>query len=713
MRVSEVSHMQRYSVRYSALALVLGLAAIAAAAPRPLDASRTAIQLDRQIRWNEVRLIAVQDAGRYKTLDSFARESMAAMLGRESLPGLSPLASLMEWLFNRDAYIDEPVIRIKDKGLRIHFSSHLPPAEREYIVQYGYMTPRQLGDPVVQQRMRELEPQFAMVTAMRRVRDAQAVAGFLEEMILIVPPAVADRDEPWHLPSDLVANLPPELRQAAGAMTGAEPVRGVTAEQAIAVLGAWARLGPAWRGGDAATVQESLDRLATVLPTLATAGVYPGQSQRAAEAHYYALGKFTWGWLLYFLAALVGAWALITRWNTPWAVGLALLGVATLLHAYGIGLRWYILGRIPVANMFEAVISSAWMGIALALVAELIYRTRVFLFGAAVTGFFALILGQFVIPGGGTLTTIMGILDDVMLRIHTVLIIASYAMIFLAAVIAVVYLFGYYFHTTPTNSLAMGAITALAGGIVWLGAYLLFTPGTQAAQAWVKVPYAAAVFWTAASVALAALIPLIGYRASGTMLYTTVLLIVVLVTLAIGNRTFVAGTGLSMVAAGAVWAIGTGLGLLARVLSGSPAATPALAGAGGPAMRVSELRFNRPILAGGAPGDESKAAALPLWLHTVDWSHLIMLNLVFVLLFVGTILGAVWADYSWGRPWGWDPKEVFALNTWIVYAILIHARFLVKNKGLWTAWLSVAGCGMMAFNWCFVNFFIVGLHSYA
>lgn len=102
-----------------------------------------------------------------------------------------------------------------------------------------------------------------------------------------------------------------------------------------------------------------------------------------------------------------------------------------------------------------------------------------------------------------------------------------------------------------------------------------------------------------------------------------------------------------------------------------------------------------------------------MWLQHVDWSHLIILNMVFVMLFVGTILGAVWADYSWGRPWGWDPKEVFALNTWIVYAILIHMRFVTKNKGLWTAWLSVAGCLMMAFNWCFVNFYIVGLHSYA
>jgi len=80
---------------------------------------------------------------------------------------------------------------------------------------------------------------------------------------------------------------------------------------------------------------------------------------------------------------------------------------------------------------------------------------------------------------------------------------------------------------------------------------------------------------------------------------------------------------------------------------------------------------------------------------------------------LGTILGAVWADVSWGRPWGWDPKEVFALNTWLVFLILVHVRVKVRDKALWTAALALAGCAVMLFNWIAVNFVIVGLHSYA
>jgi len=101
------------------------------------------------------------------------------------------------------------------------------------------------------------------------------------------------------------------------------------------------------------------------------------------------------------------------------------------------------------------------------------------------------------------------------------------------------------------------------------------------------------------------------------------------------------------------------------------------------------------------------------FLRTIDACNVVVLQLAFWLLGVGIILGAVWADQSWGRPWGWDPKETFALVTWIVYLIIVHVRISVQNKGWWTAVLSILGFFIMLFNWVGVNFFMVGLHSYA
>jgi cytochrome c-type biogenesis protein CcsB len=100
-------------------------------------------------------------------------------------------------------------------------------------------------------------------------------------------------------------------------------------------------------------------------------------------------------------------------------------------------------------------------------------------------------------------------------------------------------------------------------------------------------------------------------------------------------------------------------------------------------------------------------------LDTLDQANMVVLQMAFWLLGTGIICGAVWADRSWGRPWGWDPKETFALVTWMVYLIIVHVRLITPAKATWSAALALAGCGVMLFNWIGVNFFLQGLHSYA
>jgi cytochrome c-type biogenesis protein CcsB len=101
------------------------------------------------------------------------------------------------------------------------------------------------------------------------------------------------------------------------------------------------------------------------------------------------------------------------------------------------------------------------------------------------------------------------------------------------------------------------------------------------------------------------------------------------------------------------------------------------------------------------------------FLATLDRCNLVILQMAFWLLGLGIVMGAIWADESWGRPWGWDPKETFALVTWIIYLIVVHVRVVTNDKAWWTAVLSILGFGIMLFNWIGVNFFLVGLHSYA
>lgn len=80
--------------------------------------------------------------------------------------------------------------------------------------------------------------------------------------------------------------------------------------------------------------------------------------------------------------------------------------------------------------------------------------------------------------------------------------------------------------------------------------------------------------------------------------------------------------------------------------------------------------------------------------------------------FVGTVLGGIWADQSWGRFWGWDPKENGALLIVIWNAIILHARWagMVKPRGV--ALLAIAGNVVTAWSWFGTNLLGVGLHSY-
>jgi len=80
--------------------------------------------------------------------------------------------------------------------------------------------------------------------------------------------------------------------------------------------------------------------------------------------------------------------------------------------------------------------------------------------------------------------------------------------------------------------------------------------------------------------------------------------------------------------------------------------------------------------------------------------------------FVGTVLGGLWADDSWGRFWGWDPKENGALMIVLWNALVLHARWdrLIGDRGL--AILAVFGNIVTAWSWFGVNELGVGLHSY-
>lgn len=83
----------------------------------------------------------------------------------------------------------------------------------------------------------------------------------------------------------------------------------------------------------------------------------------------------------------------------------------------------------------------------------------------------------------------------------------------------------------------------------------------------------------------------------------------------------------------------------------------------------------------------------------------------FIFLTLGIVTGSVWAHYAWGSYWSWDPKETWSLITWIVYAVMLHARLVRGWRGKRMAWMSIIGFGCVLFTYLGVNL-LPSLHSY-
>jgi cytochrome c-type biogenesis protein CcsB len=85
-----------------------------------------------------------------------------------------------------------------------------------------------------------------------------------------------------------------------------------------------------------------------------------------------------------------------------------------------------------------------------------------------------------------------------------------------------------------------------------------------------------------------------------------------------------------------------------------------------------------------------------------------------VMLTIGNFLGGMWANESWGRYWGWDPKETWALISIMIYAFVLHMRLIPGLRGRYTfnLWTIIAYFSIMM-TYFGVNFYLSGLHSYA
>ncbi len=542
------------------------------------------------------------------------------------------LFAVLDIAYHPDDYIGQNLIKIRNVPVRKEFLQlkSISGDEGQRIVKEGTISLNLWMQPDVQQLMQNV--MAADTRKANAVQETAAAAAAMAEICkgtdpflpaAVVPPATDHaEDHLWHRMSEVAGNSPiwvTVAKQNNGTLPAA--LANYEDDRIDAVMKPAFLLMQAWRDRNVADANGQIVALADALARVNPA-VYPPLVKRRVEVTYNRLAKLTIpGAAFYFLAFVFFLMFARSGMQSLYLWGMRFFVIGFLVHTAGIGIRWWLVGSIPIKNQFESVMFSAWFGCAVGLALEL-YRSRgIFGAGASFVGWLslgAIFCAPFVFGReiGGEIGQVNGVLMSYWLYIHVTAVTASYSLIGTGFLLSAWWLVRYY-----------RSVSELEG-----------------------MP---------------------GYRLSVDAADPEL------------RNVSIVGGAMTMQQS---WA-DTLSGLLFIPRSRQIAVA-----------KVREL-----------PLAEKHRA----FLANLDACNLVVLQLAFWILGAGIIFGAIWADQSWGRPWGWDPKETFALVTWIVYLIVVHVRVATEDKAWWTAVLSIVGFFIMLFNWIGVNFFLVGLHSYA
>jgi cytochrome c-type biogenesis protein CcsB len=448
-----------------------------------------------------LRTIAIQDRGRVKPFDTFAREMARRIggprpFGAESIKGLDPVEWIVSMLAAPERWRQEPVIRVAHAGLRE--AAGLPAAKDHYsfdeLRQHeGFL---KAAEAVHQKFQQEREPKLDPIEQeISTLQDNLATFGaILNGDAVRIIPNPPDPNAAWFSIADLDKIDVPSVQLVKSLLVS---------------------LVVAYRDGDRATVASAASalnkRLAELSGPLAEQepALYPSASKLRVEVQYNALKPFRLAWLLYLLGflLLLSSFPLAARGVRWTAMGLVVAGF--LVHAYGMALRIVIAGRPPVSNMYESVIWVAWGAMLFALIFEAIYKSRYFAAAASAVAVIALILADNVPILDGSIAPLVPVLrSNLWLTVHVLTITLGYAAFMLGMGLGHLNLGLYFF--APRREALFKRLSLFLYRSVQVGTVLLAT-GTMLGGVWAS--YSWGRFWGWDPKETWALIALLGYLA--------------------------------------------------------------------------------------------------------------------------------------------------------------------------------------------------------
>lgn len=469
---------------------ILGLLPVGAAAgtstPRPREG----------FSFEELGSIAILEEGRQKPLDTFARETVLFITGKEKFAGFEPVELLLSWLTETGQWEEVPLIQIDYRPLIGHLrlaveGHHISPKKLAQNGEFRLLVQNAAARQEEGLELSEMEKEAARLS--HKIQTFYRLAE--GSNLWLLPKAQGG----WESLATLAQSYPRVSLHEAAPTTEAKVAAGV---QGMLM---------AYHEGDAVHFSQIAVLLKDILRTHGEAlGNYPSTTAIAREIHFNRLKPFRWAWVGYTLAcfALALSFAVPGRWLYRLAVGMFAASFG--LHAYGFLLRSLIAGRAPVTNMYETVLWIPFGAALFALILEAVYRSKIFLLAGSLMAAIGLIVADFspaiLDPAINPLVPVLR--NNFWLTIHVLTITLSYGAFTLALGVANFNLGLYVFRPRDKknqDSLNLFIYRAIQIGVVLLAAGTILG-GVWANQSWGR-------FWGWDPKEVWALIALLGYLA--------------------------------------------------------------------------------------------------------------------------------------------------------------------------------------------------------
>jgi len=425
--------------------------------------------------FSELGKLAIQDAGRIKPFDTFARESLQLVYGKATYNDQSAVEIVTTWLLAPAIWDEKDFVQLRRKDVK---ESLKVDSEKTYF------KPKELFEnprlPLLVQELRnkldakeKLNPYYQDIQRLERQLSLyRAITmGFAFRLL---PPREGDQ---WISVNDFKS---PWI----------EHFTGIT-KNFIYVIGASQESNPD-------SLKDALNKFNQSVSEFKAAArnenpaFYPPQKDLDVEVHYNHLQPFQWAWIFYLVTAILMG-AVLVRGKKDILYKLSWISILTgfIFHAYGFGLRIYLTGRPPVSNMYESVIWVSFGTLLFGMIFEMIYKKSIALLGASIVGVICLIVANTAVsildPSLQPLEPVLR--SNLWLTIHVLTITLSYSTFFLALLVSDI---GIIYFLQKDRKKEANDQALIVYRIVQIGVVLLFI-GTVLGGVWAD--YSWGRFW--------------------------------------------------------------------------------------------------------------------------------------------------------------------------------------------------------------------------